>query len=294
MPDLPNKPALLMDGATGTELMRRGFELTKPLWSARAILDAPDLIEQIHREYLEAGAEAIITNSFRTHERSLAKAGLGDRAEELTAQAVAIAEQARQKINPDALIFGSVAPLEDCYHPESVPSEEACHREHGQIMRHLMDAGVDYLIIETMNTLREASAAAEEAEQCMPCRWMMSCCTRSIGPPGVLLSGEPLVDLLPQLQNAAAVGVNCVAAPQVESQVRLLRQLLPETIRIMAYANVSWCNETGDWVDSDAKEPEKFADHAVKWIEAGAGIIGGCCGTTPDTIRAINTRLPQA
>ena len=106
---------LLLDGATGSELDRAGVDVAMPLWSANAILEAPEILKQVHIAYLEAGAEAIITNTFRTHERSLAKAGMGDRAEELTHKAVEIARHARDEVNTDALVFGSVAPLEDCY-----------------------------------------------------------------------------------------------------------------------------------------------------------------------------------
>ncbi len=109
---------LLLDGATGTELDRRGVDISLPLWSARAIIDAPQAVQDIHSEYLAAGADAITANTFRTHRRSLAKAGLGDQAAELTRHAVQIATRARDQHNPAAMVLGSVAPLEDCYRPD--------------------------------------------------------------------------------------------------------------------------------------------------------------------------------
>jgi homocysteine S-methyltransferase len=86
---------LLLDGATGTELDRKGVDCSVPLWSARAMDAAPEVLKKVHCDYLEAGAEVIITNTFRTHERSLAKAGIGHRAEELTKSATRIACEAR-------------------------------------------------------------------------------------------------------------------------------------------------------------------------------------------------------
>ncbi|MCA9045571.1 MAG: homocysteine S-methyltransferase family protein, partial [Planctomycetaceae bacterium] len=85
---------LIMDGATGTELARRGLELTPPLWSASAILHASELLQQIHRDYVEAGAQLITANTFRTHARNLREAGLAQRANELTHRAVEIARTA--------------------------------------------------------------------------------------------------------------------------------------------------------------------------------------------------------
>ncbi|MCH2161341.1 MAG: homocysteine S-methyltransferase family protein, partial [Phycisphaerales bacterium] len=94
---------LLLDGATGTELDRRGVDVRIPLWSARAMDEAPEVLEEVHRAYLLAGADAVITNTFRTHERSLAKAGLGKDAERLTRSAVEIARSACDSARPDAL-----------------------------------------------------------------------------------------------------------------------------------------------------------------------------------------------
>lgn len=286
-----NRSILLLDGATGTELARRGVDISLPLWSAHAVIEAPDVLAAVHRDYLLAGADAITTATFRTHRRSLAKAGLQDRARKLTFQAVEIARMVRDQCNPDALVLGSVAPLEDCYEPALAPPKHLCASEHGEMIAHLLEAGVDRILIETQNNAAEALAAAEQARQQAPGRWMISFCTTSDGPPGVLLSGESLADLLPMLSDAAAVGVNCVAAPSVEQQVKLLRLLLPPGVQVCAYANSARATPDGQWVCTDAIDPEIYADYAGRWISSGATIVGGCCGTTPDMIRAISRHL---
>ena len=285
------KPIMLLDGATGTELGRRGVDISLPLWSARAITDAPEVIADIQRDYLLAGADMITANTFRTHRRSLAKAGLADRAEELTRRAVEIAMEARDRHNPDALVVGSVAPLEDCYTPELSPDGETCATEHGELMAQLLDAGVDGLLIETQNTLREAEAAAQQAARLAPGRWMISFCMKHDGPPGMLLSGESIADLLSTLSGAHAVGINCTAAPTTEAQVKLLRLLLPVHQRIVVYANVSKATRNGGWETTDAVDPQIYANYAARWIAAGASVIGGCCGTRPDMIKAIAAQL---
>lgn len=282
---------LLLDGGTGTELDRRGLDVSLPIWSARALLDAPEAVEQIHVDYLEAGSGAIVTNTFRTHRRSLAKAGHGDKARELTALAVDIAKSARDRVKPDALILGSVAPLEDCYRPDLAPSMDDCRAEHAEMITHLLDAGVDYVLLETANTRHESSAAAAMANRLAADRWMISFCAKAEGPPGVLLAGTPLVDVLTVTEGACAVGINCMVATAIAPQVKLLRTVVPDDVPIAAYGNIGHAQATGEWVNSDATDPDRFADYAEEWIAAGATIIGGCCGTTPETIRAIAKRL---
>ena len=121
---------ILLDGATGTELDRRGVDCSLPLWSARAMIEAPDVLRDVHKAYLNVGAQVIVTNTFRTHQRSLEKAGIGGRAEELTKQACEIAMAARDEINSEALVFGSVTSLEDCYEPWLTPDTDTCLKEH--------------------------------------------------------------------------------------------------------------------------------------------------------------------
>jgi homocysteine S-methyltransferase len=281
---------LFIDGAVGSELERRGVDLSLPLWSSRALIDAPEVLAAVHRDYLIAGAEAITTATFRTHRRSLEKVGLGERAAELTRQAVEIARRVRDEERPDALVFGSVAPLEDCYRPDLVPDEETCLREHTEWMGHLIEAGVDLILIETMNQLGEARAAVEAARRVAPGKWMISFCTRRGGLPGVLLSGEELAPLLSQLGDARAVGVNCVAANAMVDQVGLLRRALPET-PILAYGNIGHADSDGNWISSDAIDPDEYVEYVTSWIEAGASIVGGCCGTTPEHIRVTKEKI---
>lgn len=281
----------LLDGATGTELDRRGVDIGLPLWSARAIIEAPEILQDVHRSYLDAGARAITTNTFRTHQRSLAKGGIGHRAAELTHRAVSIARAACEEVGADALVLGSVAPLEDCYRPALAPNAATCRREHEQTISHLVDGGVDVVLIETMCSSHEALAAADAARAVAPEAWAISFCLRATGPRGVLLDGTPLADLVPHFADARFVGINCVPAPEIAGHVTSLRTILPEHIPIAAYGNVGYADEEGGWISTDAIEPERYAQYAVDWVDAGAALVGGCCGTSPDTILAIADRL---
>src|SRR5204863_372514 len=134
-------------------------------------------------------------------------------------------------------------------------------------------------------------AAERQAQKLFPGQWMLSVCTKSEGSPGVLLSGEPMTDLLTKIDDAFALGVNCIAALAVEAQVRLLRQLAPPHVRIMAYANIGAADELDNWVCTDADDPDQYAKYAMRWIDTGATIVGECCGTTPQTIAAIAAQV---
>ncbi len=289
---------LLLDGATGTELDRRGVDVSLPLWSARALLDAPGVVRAIHEDYLDAGADLVTTNTFRTNRRTLAGAGLdtgGDggraAARRLTRRAVDLARLARDGRRPEALVLGSVAPLEDCYRPDLAPPEETCRNEHGEMIDNLLEAGADLVLIETMNNLAESRAAMEAAESRGPGRWMASFCLRASGPPGVLLSGESLEELIGHLSGARAAGINCVPAPAMEAQVRWLRRRLPGDVGVLAYANIGHADAAGNWIATGAVDPAAYAAYARRWAEAGATIVGGCCGTTPAHIRAAAAAL---
>ena len=140
---LREKPAILLDGALGTELSRRGFVLDPQIWSASALISRPDLLEQIHADYVQAGAELITANTFRTHRRNLARVGLGNLARELSAKAVKLARNAAERADHPIWVAGSQAPLEDCYTPSDVPDDKALVREHREMAESLADAGAD-------------------------------------------------------------------------------------------------------------------------------------------------------
>ena len=279
----------LLDGATGSELDRAGVDVGMPLWSANAILEAPEILKQVHIAYLEAGAQAISTNTFRTHERSLAKAGLGKRAEELTTKAVEIARSAVDEVNTDALVFGSVAPLEDCYSPELAPLSKVCEEEHSQMIKHLVNSGVDLVLIETMCSAGELCAASIAAMENTD-DWAVSMCLKqdSIG---ILLDGNPIAEFIPALAHARFIGINCYPATKLAEQVTYLRSITPTHMPIAAYGNVGYADDDGGWVNTDAIDPNAFAEYAMDWVKAGANIVGGCCGTMPKTIAAIRKSL---
>lgn len=277
---LAPKP-LLLDGATGTELNRRGVDTGLPLWSTRALLEAPAVLSQIHADYVAAGAEVITANTFRTNRRTLQRAGLADRAAELTSLAVEIA---RDAAGENAYVFGSQPPLEDCYSPELTPETIALMDEHEEVAENLAAAGVDAILVETHHTVREAAAAMRAARNTgLPVFVSFVC-----GNDGRLLSGESLMQaaLAVRPLGPAGILVNCVPADDVLFLLQELRDTVPET-PLGGYANIGRPDDEQGWINTDAQNPETYAKIAESWLRFGVKFLGGCCGTTPEHIRRL-------
>ncbi|HUI08722.1 MAG TPA: homocysteine S-methyltransferase family protein, partial [Bacteroidota bacterium] len=292
------RPAIL-DGAMGTELARRGADTGLPLWSAGPLETAPDAVKRILADYIAAGADIITTDTFRTTRRTFRRAAPPDRSGELTALAVALARDARQETGRgEVLIAGSIGPLEDCYHPELVPPDPVLHEEHAEIAGRLADAGVDFILIETMGTTREAYAAAVAAGGTGLEFIVSLICRRD----GALYGGEPVAEAVRRIAplKPAAFSINCVSARFMAEPLARLRAALSEThgaegIPVGVYANVGLPGGESSMVDSQSMienvEPKEYASLAAAWARSGVALIGGCCGTRPEHIRAVARSL---
>ena len=279
---------LLLDGATGTELERRGASTALPLWSAPALRDQAELVEEIHADYAAAGVDALTANTFRTQRRTLSRGGGGDEAGPLTRRAVALARRAATRVSPERRVFvlGSAPTLEDCYRPDLVPDDATLALEHREHAEHLVAGGADAILVETMNTIREAIGAARAAREAGAALLVSFVCWE--GP--TLLSGEPLVSALAAVTEyePLALMVNCLPPSNVAP---CLEVLAASGRPFGAYANLGTPDDvTGFTRDQDCT-PDAFAAHAARWREAGAQLVGGCCGTTPAHLRAVVQKL---
>ncbi len=205
---LRGESPLLLDSAMGTELERRGVRCQLPLWSAWALVDSPSTVLAIHRDDLEAGADILTANTFRTHGRSLEKAGKGMRAEELTRQAVTLARRAAGESPRPILVAGSLSPLEDCYRPDLVPDEGTLWQEHGRQATLLAAAGADLILAETHNSVRELAAAVRAAKA----TGLPVVASMVTDGQGRLLSGEPIAAAARALEGLRpdVLSINCV------------------------------------------------------------------------------------
>jgi len=287
---LQEKRPLILDGAMGTELQRRGIDTGLPLWSARSLRTHPEVVLAIHREYIAAGSDIITTNTFRTTRRTFRRARLPDESGLLTERAVDIARQARATF-PDRhiLLAGSMAPLEDCYRPDLVPPHNELEEEHGELANRLARAGVDFILLETMGTLREATAACAAACATGKEVVVSFLCNAK----GDLYGGEPLEEAVDAIlpSGPAAVSLNCSSVRHLPSAVERLARTT--SLPFGVYGNVGLPDQERGWEFTRDVPAEEYAMHAVRWYASGASLIGGCCGTTPAYISALVRALRE-
>jgi S-methylmethionine-dependent homocysteine/selenocysteine methylase len=272
---------ILLDGPVGTELTRRGVDTPLPLWTAAAIEDAPDVLASIHRDYAAAGARVHTANTFRTGPYTFRHDRDPDRWRRLTDRAVAIARSA-----VDDRVAGSMAPLEDCYRPDLSPEPDLAREAHERMARGLLEAGVDLLLCETFPHPEEALIAVEAALGTSLPVWL----SLTVGPTGDLIDDEMVEETLRRAVELGveAVLVNC-ARPQRIAE--LLPRLAGLGVPFGAYGNVGEPDDRIGWRSDGSSAPEPYADEVVRWIAAGATLVGGCCGTTPAHIAALKARV---
>ncbi len=286
--DLVASRVVLLDGGFGSMLIAAGLEPGRaPDWWT---LERPDAVAGVHRAYVEAGSDVVHANTFGATPPKLAAAGLGGRCREINAAAVVLA---RSACGDSALVAGDVGPTGLLLPPvgsASVAELRAALREQTAA---LAEAGVDVISIETMFDLREALAALAAAKETgLPVLASMTFEARRRGFHTIM--GDPLARSLAELEAAGAdaVGCNCSVAP--EAMVDMVREARAVVrVPIAAQPNAGQPQVTLDGVRYDAS-PASFAAAVVAMVGAGARLVGGCCGTTPDFIRAARAALADA
>ncbi|MBI5471277.1 MAG: homocysteine S-methyltransferase family protein [Ignavibacteriae bacterium] len=285
---LKRKRPAILSGAMGTEIERRGVSIALPLWSAASVRTAPDVVLQIHRDYIEAGADIIVTNTFRTNRRVFAEAHLSDESLAYTSKAVELAMKARSEFHGrSVLIAGCLAPVEDCYQPDIVPTAADLDSEHGEMAARLSTAGVDFFLVETMTTIREAYAACAAAMRTGKEAIVSFTCKHD----GTLYGGEQLTDGIRALAglHPAIFSLNCISPRYLTPLLQALKSTLAELkleTPFAVYGNIGKPDVRDGVFVRDVDERE-YAQFAREWKELGAAVIGGCCGTTPAYIREL-------
>jgi homocysteine S-methyltransferase len=279
---------LLLDGAMGTLLFSRGVP-------QRTSLDAlvesrPDLIGAIHREYIDAGADAIETNSFGANRMRLAEFGLEDRARELNRKAAQLAREARDVAGAkDVLVFGSIGPLQAPMHGPDRPSADEVRAAFREQIEGLLEGGADVLLFETFSDLDELLTGVAEARTLtdLPIVAQMT-----FGEELLAIDGSSPQTAATALAAAGvdAVGVNCGVGPQIclDALVQMGRPSSGLARSIVPNAGLPQRIE-GQFIY--AAPPQYFGDELSRFLDAGARIVGGCCGTTPEHIRAMRLAL---
>lgn len=282
---------VLLDGGMGRELGFRGVDVPNSIWSAQALMDAPDVVREVHADYIAAGADIITTNTYCTLRTHLERAGVADRYEELNRLAGRLAVEARDSAHRPALVAGSLAPLFESYRPDLVlPAEELepVYREQAEILADY----VDMFICETMSKSDEVIAAARAAASTGKPVWVSFNLHSDL--PGRLRSGESIAEVQEMLAGVPVTGflANCCMPELIDAGMVDLKATGAGYIG--GYANTfyptpdDWCIEDSNMerLRTDL-DPAAYLGFVESWLAQGATVVGGCCGTRPAHIRLI-------
>ena len=289
---LPEGRPVLLDGGMGRELRARGVPIPNTIWSANGLLVAKDVVLQIHKDYIEAGADIITTNSYGVIKSDLAKEGIAEKFAELNRLAGKLAIQASRSAEEGVAVAASLPPLRGSYRPDLVGAAEELvplYREQCE----MLEPYSDLFLCETMSSGDEALAAATAACEFGKPVWVSW--TLAEDGSGHLRSGETIAEAARKIAHLPVSGflANCCAPESIDDAMPQLTALNGGIAG--GYAN-TFKPVPKDWkLDGekpsdgllptrDDLDPERYAGHARKWLEAGARVIGGCCGTGPKHI----------
>jgi len=280
---LQQKEIIVGDGALGTMLMQRGLKFGDPPEAFN--LSQPQVLEEIASLYLEAGAELVTTNTFGASPLRLQQYALEKDTDAINRSAV---EAVRRVVGNNAYVSGSVGPSGKMLKPLGSAESEAIAASYRRQISALLEAGVDLVCIETMIDLNEAALAIQAARSLDSKIPIMATVTFNSTPQGFfMITGASIKDAAAALETAGAdiIGSNCgEGATQMVGIAREFCRQAHLPVAIQSNAGLPSRSESGMVYSED---PEFVAAKAVELMELGVQIIGGCCGTTPDHIRAI-------
>jgi homocysteine S-methyltransferase len=292
----------VLDGGLATELERAGCNLASPLWSGEVLRTQPEKVLAVHRSYLEAGADCLLTSSYQVSAMGFREIGLSaDDARSAIQQSVALAAQARRDYmqaeidagrDPRRIwIAGSLGAYGAALHngAEFHGNYEISHGAlvafHAERIDAMRETNADFLALETIPLLEEAEAILEALVRFRDLAAYISFTCRDDGHTG---HGEPIeacARLLGSHPEIIAVGINCTAPTHILPLIRKVRAVTSKRIAVYPNSGETWVAETRSW--SGSSDPHALGDMARQWRDAGANWIGGCCRTGPEHIRAI-------
>ncbi len=281
---------LLIDGAMGTMLHARGIGFDKCFDELN--ITNPAAVADIHREYIEAGAQLVITNTFGANRFKLSKHGLQDDVVEINRAGMELARRVVAASFKDVLIAGDVGPLGVRIAPFGRVKPEEARAAFSEQVKALTDAGADLIVIETMSDLYEIQEAIRAAKQISK---LLVVASVTFTRDDRTLLGDNPAKVAHTLAKAGAdvIGVNCSGGPsQLLRILKQMKQAVPNG-KFWVKPNAGWPEQVGGRIMYPA-DPEYFGEYALSLRAAGANVVGGCCGTTPQHIAAMKKSLESS
>ena len=280
----------ILDGAMGTEIIAKGIKLPNFIWSAHTNLQNPSLIYDIHKKYIDAGSDFITTNTFRTTTRSYMKTGFSEvearnKAFDSLSSALEMAHKARE--NTKVQILGSIAPLEDCYSPLDYPGKQNAEREILELSEWLVKKEIDIFILETMNNLAEILVCLKIISGYNIPIWL----SLNILDDQHILSGESISEVIAAISGYSIdkLLLNCNSIADTLDGIPELSNCWSGEWGV--YPNLGLGKPSPDGVINEISSDDDFLDIAIKAIDMGATVLGGCCGSNAKHIQLLSEKF---
>ena len=287
-----SKDLTIIDGGMGGELIARGLMASEGLWSAQALVDQPDVVKGVHRDFIAAGARVIITNTYSTIPSYFAKAGMADKYLEYAKIGGEIAREVADEAGA-VRVAGCLPPLDESYRYDLVPDDDVAQPVY-QALVETLTPYVDLFVCETMSCVRESLNAATAARASGKPFWVAW--TLHETPGQGLRSGESVTEAFQQLEpmDPEAFIFNCSTPESIESALDELTKLTDKPVGV--YPNLlripeGWTLDNEVQTDRREMSIEEFVDFSMTWRSQGASILGGCCGIGPSYIQALQEQV---
>lgn len=289
---LLNGDVIIMDGGTGTEMEKRGVPMEEKGWSASSTIAQPDTLRQIHEDYIRAGADIIITNTFSTSRHVLEPCGLGDKFVEINSTAARLAVEARKNVaDRDVWVAGSISTTT---FGNEQPPQEVARQNFNEQADILAEGGVDFIVLEMMRDIEYTNIAVDAAQRTGLPIW--------IGySTGINEEGRVILPFFRGGELTLAEALQAIST-DVTPLVSIMHTLTEDIEPSLAVLKENWSGAMGiyahsgefvmpNWQFIDMITPEDYATEARKWVDAGVQMIGGCCGIGPDHIRVLRETI---
>lgn len=282
---------IMMDGGTGTEMEKRGAPMVEKGWCARSTLTHPEILRQIHIDYVRAGADIIITNTFATSQHVLDACELSDQFEAINAAAARIACEVRDQV-ADRLIYvaGSLATTT---FGAGQPSPEVAEANFNRQAEILAEGGVDFLILEMMRDIEYTDIVLKAAKRTGLPVWLgYSTEIKEDGQVVLLYNRIPLSEALQTLSAADVplVSIMHTLTEDIGPSLDMLKAHWAGPMGIYAHSGLF---KPPHWQFIDIISPSDYAAEATKWVDQGVQVIGGCCGIGPEHIGVLSAELGE-
>ena len=277
----------------GNELLKRTNIPSAGLWSAQFLLDSPNLVEEVHQDYINAGAKVITTNTYSTIPSYLSKQNSSHLMEDLIIKAGSIArEVSNSNLKKNILVAGGLPPLDESYRPDLVPNKDIAIPIYEKMIT-LLNPFVDFFICETISSINESSHVLNALKNtALADKKIWLSWTLLEDKSGRLRSKETIEDALQFAEsfNPDAYLFNCTDPIAITEGIKKLSKLTDKPIG--CYPNVfgvpfDWTLDNAVQVEPRNLSVKQFVEYKNLWEDLGASIIGGCCGLGPDYIKAI-------